>query len=111
MAEQAPETTGGADLSHKRNLRRRRVGLVTSEGRNKTIRVRVERLVRHARFDKYMRKWTTLHAHDERNEAKVGDKVQIMECRPYSKTKHWRLVQILERAADRAGVSREQLPA
>jgi small subunit ribosomal protein S17 len=86
------------------------VGLVTSDGRNKTIRVRVERLVKHEQFDKYMRKWTTLHAHDERNEAKVGDQVEIMESRPYSKTKHWRLVRILERAADRAGVTREQLP-
>jgi len=72
--------------------------VVTSDRRDKTIRVTVSYTVKHSKYGKYIRRRTVLHAHDERNEAAVGDKVEIMLCRPISKTKSWRLVRILERA-------------
>jgi len=73
-------------------------GVVTSDRMNKTITVEAERRVMHPRFRKYIRAFTRYKVHDERNEARVGDKVRIMEARPLSKTKHWRLVEIVERA-------------
>jgi len=73
-------------------------GVVTSDRMNKTITVEAERRVMHPRFRKYIRAFTRYKVHDERNEARVGDKVKIMEARPLSKTKHWRLVEIVERA-------------
>ncbi len=97
----AAETTGQAVVSPPRPKRRKRptrIGIVSSDKRDKTIRVQVSYLVKHPKYGKYMRRRTVLHAHDENNEAAVGDTVEIMMCRPISKTKAWRLVRIIERA-------------
>ena len=82
----------------KRTKRPTRLGVVTSDKRDKTIAVTVSYSVRHAKYGKYLRRRTVLHAHDEKNEAAVGDKVEITLCRPLSKTKSWRLMRIVERA-------------
>ncbi|HPD16665.1 MAG TPA: 30S ribosomal protein S17 [Planctomycetota bacterium] len=74
------------------------VGRVTSDRMQKTITVEAERRVMHPRFRKYVRATTRYKAHDEANDAHVGDKVRIMQTRPLSKTKNWRLVEIVERA-------------
>lgn len=73
-------------------------GMVTG-GSSKTIKVAVNFLVKHPKYGKYLRRQTRLAVHDERNEAGVGDKVEIAEGRPYSKTKSWRLVKVLQKAA------------
>jgi small subunit ribosomal protein S17 len=73
-------------------------GRVVSNKANKTITVLVERRIKHEVYGKYLTRRTKLHAHDEQNECKEGDLVQIEECRPLSKTKCWRLVKVLERA-------------
>jgi small subunit ribosomal protein S17 len=86
----AEETAEGRD-----GLRKTRVGVVTSDKMDKTIVVEVERRVPHPRFKKIVRRTTKFHAHDEKGEAKVGDKVRIMETRPLSKTKRWRLLEVL----------------
>ncbi len=75
-----------------------RVGIVTSDKGDKSIRVECRYLVRNRKYGKYMRRRTMVHAHDEKNEAAVGDRVEVMACRPMSKLKHWRLVRVLERA-------------
>lgn len=75
------------------------VGLVTSAGRQKTIRVEVPRMVRHPKYGKYLRRRTVCHAHDEQGQAGVGDTVEIAATRPLSKTKRWRLVKVVARAA------------
>jgi len=100
MAEQAAEQREQMDARRARARRRTRVGVVTSDKRDKTIRVRVAVLARHSRYTKYVRSRTSLQAHDERNEAREGDRVEVMECRPYSRTKHWRLVRIVQRAEE-----------
>lgn len=82
----------------KRNRRRTVIGVVTSNRMNKTIKVTVERQVCHPVYEKRIRRRTVYTAHDEKNEAKVGDTVEIMETRKLSKTKTWRLVNILKRA-------------
>jgi small subunit ribosomal protein S17 len=82
----------------KRNKRRVAVGLVTSDKMNKTRRVEIPRLVKHARYGKYIRRRTICHVHDEKNESRQGDTVEIMESRPLSKTKHWRLVRVVTKA-------------
>lgn len=74
------------------------VGVVVGKKMKKTISVRVERLVKHERYGKYLRRYSKLLAHDEREEASTGDKVMVMETRPISKTKHWRLVSIVGKA-------------
>ena len=83
----------------KRGIRKRRTGVVVSDAMQKTIVVRVELKRRHPLYGKEMRQFKKYHAHDEKNEAKVGDKVEICETRPLSKLKRWRLVQILSKAA------------
>ena len=80
-----------------RGRRRTTVGVVTSDKMNKTRRVEIPRLVKHARYGKYIRRRTICHVHDEQNESHTGDTVEIMETRPLSKTKHWRLVRIVAR--------------
>ena len=82
-----------------RKQRATKVGVVTSDSRDKTITVSVEYLVRHAKYGKYLRRRIVLHAHDQKNEAAIGDRVERGECRPLSKTKRWRLLRIV-RAAD-----------
>ena len=74
------------------------VGVVHSNKMNKTIVVSVERLVKHAQYGKYVKRTTKLYAHDEENKANIGDKVLVMSTRPLSKTKRWRLIEVLERA-------------
>jgi small subunit ribosomal protein S17 len=81
-----------------RGQRRTAVGVVTSDKMNKTRRVEIPRLVKHARYGKYIRRRTVCHVHDEANESHQGDTVEIMESRPLSKTKHWRLVRVVTRA-------------
>lgn len=81
-----------------RGTRRVEVGIVVSDVRNKTITVAVSHLIKHPRYGKYLNRSTNLHAHDEKNEAKKGDRVEIVETRPLSKQKRWRLVKIVERA-------------
>jgi small subunit ribosomal protein S17 len=82
----------------ERNQRKVRVGVVVSDARDKTITVEITRAKRHRRYDKTQAARKRLHVHDEGNEARVGDTVRVMETRPLSKTKHWRVVEILERA-------------
>ena len=81
-----------------RNLRKEILGLVTSNSMDKSISVIVERKEKHPMYGKYVKKSKKFHAHDENNECNVGDTVRIMETRPLSKTKCWRLVEIVERA-------------
>jgi small subunit ribosomal protein S17 len=81
-----------------RNLRKERVGTVTSSKMDKSIVVMVERKVKHAKYGKFLKKSSSFVAHDEKNECNEGDTVKIMETRPLSKRKNWRLVEILERA-------------
>ena len=80
-----------------RGLRKYVVGVVTSDKMQRTITVAVERRVLHPRVRKYVRATTRYKAHDENNDARVGDKVRLMETRPLSKTKRWRLAEVLER--------------
>ncbi|MGB7861321.1 MAG: 30S ribosomal protein S17 [Acidimicrobiia bacterium] len=84
--------------SETRNRRKVRVGVVVSDSRDKTVTVEVPYSAAHPRYDKVVRKATKLHAHDETNDANVGDRVRIMETRPISKQKRWRVVEIVERA-------------
>jgi small subunit ribosomal protein S17 len=81
-----------------RNLRKTRTGVVTSNKMTKTITVAVERKVKHPIYGKFVKKTTKFHAHDEKDECTIGDIVKIMETRPMSKTKRWRLVEIVEKA-------------
>lgn len=81
-----------------RKLRKTKTGVVSSDKMEKTITVAVERKVKHPIYGKFVKKTTKFHAHDEKNEAKPGDVVVIMETRPMSKTKRWRLVEIVEKA-------------
>jgi small subunit ribosomal protein S17 len=85
-------------MSEERNLRKIRTGIVSSNKMSKTITVAVERKVKHPIYGKFLKKTTKFHAHDEKNECNVGDVVKIMESRPLSKTKRWRLVEIVEKA-------------
>ena len=80
-----------------RNLRKTKVGIVTSNKMDKTITVKVERKVKHPLYGKFVKKSTQFHAHDEKNECSIGDTVRIMETRPLSKTKRWRLDAVIEK--------------
>ncbi len=85
-------------MAEVRNLRKTRTGVVTSDKMDKTITVAVERKVKHPIYGKFVKKTTKFHAHDEKGECGIGDIVKIMETRPLSKTKRWRLVEIVEKA-------------
>ena len=82
----------------ERNLRKTRIGVVKSNKMEKSITVTVERKVKHPIYGKFVKKTTSFNAHDEKNECTVGDVVRIMESRPLSKTKRWRLVEVIEKA-------------
>ena len=82
----------------ERNLRKTRVGKVTSNKMDKTIVVAIEEHVKHPLYNKVVKRTYTLKAHDENNECNIGDTVKVMETRPLSKDKRWRLVEIVERA-------------
>ena len=81
----------------ERNLRKTKLGVVSSNKMDKTITVNVERKVKHPLYGKFVKKSTRFHAHDEKNECSIGDTVKIMESRPLSKTKRWRLVEVVEK--------------
>jgi small subunit ribosomal protein S17 len=83
-------------MQNKRGAKKERVGVVISDKMEKTIVVRVERVTKHPLYNKVIKKFLKLKAHDEKNEAKNGDKVKIAETRPLSKDKRWRLVEILK---------------
>lgn len=91
------ETTSTAP-AEERGLHKRVIGVVTSDKMLKTRVVAVTELYRHPKYGKYLKRTQKFHVHDEKNEAKSGDKVLIIETRPLSKTKRWRLMQVLERA-------------
>jgi len=93
------------ETSLRRGHRKERVGDVVSDRMNKTIVVRVKRRFQHPRFKKVVTAYSKFYAHDEKNEAKVGDRVRIQETRPLSKTKSWRLVEIVERTREVAKVA------
>lgn len=82
----------------ERNLRKERIGVVVSNKMDKSIVILVERKVKHPKYGKFVKKSTKFMAHDEKNEANIGDTVRIMETRPLSKNKCWRMVEIIERA-------------
>ena len=81
-----------------RNLRKTRVGRVVSDKMERTIVVAIEDNVKHPTYGKIIKRTSKIHAHDENGECRIGDKVEVMETRPLSKTKRWRLVRIIERA-------------
>ena len=88
MADNTPNTP-------ERGRRRIEVGIVTSDKMNKTRRVEIPRLVKHPKYGKYIKRRTICHVHDEKNESHLGDTVEIMETRPLSKLKNWRLVRVV----------------
>ncbi len=96
----APQTgasqIGAADA--ERGPRKTQVGRVVSNKMKQTIVVEIERLVRHARYNKFLRRRTKLYAHDQNSEARVGDTVEVMYTRPISKLKRWRLIRVVTRA-------------
>ena len=82
----------------KRNLRKERIGIVTSNAMDRSVVVSVERRIKHRIYGKYIKKTTKFFVHDEKNECNVGDRISIMETRPISKKKCWRLIKIIEKA-------------
>jgi small subunit ribosomal protein S17 len=85
-------------MSNAAEVKRTKVGLVVSNKMDKTVTVLLERQVKHALYGKYIKRSTKVSAHDESNDCGEGDKVMIAECRPISKSKSWRVVEVLERA-------------
>jgi small subunit ribosomal protein S17 len=109
MVEAAENTVSGSETLAKPakpvKHRKERTGEVISDKMNKTIVVRVERRFRHPRFKKVVTQYKKFYAHDEKGEAKVGDRVLIQETRPLSKTKSWQLVQVVDKNIDAAQVN------
>jgi len=99
MSQQPTNPTHQEDRQVERGRRRTAVGVVTSDKMNKTRRVEIPRLVKHPRYGKYIKRRTICKIHDENNESRVGDTVEIMETRKLSKTKSWRLVRILTKGS------------
>ena len=97
MSEATATETPSED-SESRKRRKVREGVVTSAGMDKTVVVTIVERVRHARYNKFVLRTKKLYVHDEANDAGAGDRVRVMETRPLSKTKRWRVVEILERA-------------
>lgn len=99
----------------QRGRRRIEVGVVTSDKMNKTRRVEIPRLVKHPQYGKYIRRRTICHVHDEGNLSRTGDTVEIVESRPYSKTKNWRLIRVVTKAPGTAteeqGAAESTVPA
>jgi small subunit ribosomal protein S17 len=96
--------------SHVRGSRRTAVGVVVSDKMKKTRRVEIPRLEKHPRYGKYIKRRTICYAHDENNESQVGDTVEIMEARPMSKLKRWRLVKVVKKAPTQAAAPSELAP-
>src|SRR5437762_13161048 len=101
-SEGAIKRGGTPQPDRPRALLRTIRGVVASDKGHKTIKVVVEYQMRHAKYGKYLKRRTVLHAHDEKNEAHEGDTVEIAECRPLSKTKHHRLLRIVQKAPEKA---------
>ena len=105
MPENTEQTTGSLPAPPQRiplgrkPLRGHKVGQVTADKRDKTCTVTVSFLARHSKYGKFVRHRSRLHVHDPNNESKLGDQVEIVPCRPVSKTKTWRLLRILEKTA------------
>ena len=93
--------------SQVRGTRRTAVGVVTRDKMNKTRRVEIPRLVKHPRYGKYIKRRTICYVHDEKNESQMGDTVEIMESRPMSKLKCWRLVRVVKKAPTQAAAPSE----
>ena len=91
------EATENKVTKPARNLRKERIGIVTSNKMQKSITVVVERKFRHAVYGKFIKRTKKFMAHDEKNECSIGDRVRIMETRPLSKNKNWRLVEVIEK--------------
>jgi small subunit ribosomal protein S17 len=96
------QTTANA-ANPQRRQRRALVGVVTRDKMDKTRRVEIQRLVKHPRYSKYIKRRTICYMHDEKNEAHLGDTVEIMETRPLSKLKCWRLVRVVKKAPAKVG--------
>lgn len=92
------QTTDNNSTTLTRKFRKEKVGKVSSNKMDKSISVEVERKVKHPLYGKFVKKTSTFMAHDENNECQIGDTVRIMETRPLSKNKRWRLIEILEKA-------------
>ncbi|MEY2774814.1 MAG: 30S ribosomal protein S17 [Actinobacteria bacterium] len=92
------ETSASAVVADARNARKVREGIVVSNKMNKTIVISIVERVRHPKYAKFVSRTKKLYAHDETNDAQIGDRVRVMETRPMSKQKRWRLVEVLERA-------------
>lgn len=101
MSQASPSPNASSDAPQRRR-RKTEVGVVTSDKMNKTRRVEIQRLVPHPKYGKFLRRRTVCHAHDEQNATHVGDLVEIMETRPLSKLKRWRIVRIVRPGAQRA---------
>jgi small subunit ribosomal protein S17 len=97
-ATASAQATETAETPESRNARKVREGLVTSAGMDKTVVITVVERVRHTKYNKFVLRTKKLYVHDEANDAGVGDRVRVMETRPLSKSKRWRLVEVLERA-------------
>jgi small subunit ribosomal protein S17 len=96
-----PESTT-SPAAKSRNNRRTLIGVVTSDKMSKTRRVEIERLVRHPQYGKYIKRRTVCYVHDEKNESHAGDVIEIMETRPLSKLKRWRLLRVVTKAPAKA---------
>jgi small subunit ribosomal protein S17 len=105
MAEQQAQATV------KRGNRRVETGVVTRDKMDKTRRVEIPRLVKHPRYSKYIKRRTICYVHDEKNESRTGDTVEIMETRPLSKLKSWRLVRVVNKAPEQAVAAPAAAPA
>lgn len=92
-----------ATTTEKRKQRRTLIGVVTRDKMTKTRRVEIPRLVKHRRYSKYIKRRTICYMHDENNETRLGDTVEIMETRPLSKLKCWRLVRVVKKAPEKVG--------
>ncbi|MBC3785048.1 small subunit ribosomal protein S17 [Spirosoma sp. LMG 31448] len=101
-ASEQPKATAtpatGAKAESDRNARKERIGRVTSNKMQKTITIAIDRKVKHPMYGKFMNKTKKLTVHDEKNECNIGDTVRVMETRPLSKNKRWRLIEIIEKA-------------
>ena len=96
-----PQTSALNTGLDNRGARRVVTGIVTRDKSDKTRRVEFQRLVRHSKYGKFVKRRTVCYIHDEKNESALGDTVEVMECRPLSRTKRWRLVKIVTRAPSR----------
>ncbi len=94
-----------------RGKRRVATGVVTSDKMNKTRRVEIPRMVKHPKYGKYIRRRTICYAHDESNQSRMGDMVEIMECRPISKLKNWRVLKVVTQSAGAAVHVAPEVPA